>query len=72
MDNEEVGSGTKQGAASTFLYDVLLRIQKGLGGDYEDYLRCVADSFMISADNAHGVHPNYTEKADPVKPALSQ
>ena len=34
MDNEEVGSGTKQGAASTFLYDVLLRIQKGLGGDY--------------------------------------
>ena len=73
MDNEEVGSGTKQGAASTFLYDVLLRIQKGLGGDYEDYLRCVADSFMISADNAHGVHPNYTEKADPVnRPYLNK
>lgn len=73
LDNEEVGSGTKQGAASTFLYDVLLRIQKGLGGDYEDYLRCVADSFMISADNAHAVHPNYTEKADPVnRPYLNK
>lgn len=73
MDNEEMGSGTKQGAASTFLYDVLLRIQKGLGGDYEDYLRCVADSFMISADNAHAVHPNYTEKADPVnRPFLNK
>lgn len=73
MDNEEVGSGTKQGAASTFLYDVLLRIQKGLGGDYEDYLRCVAGSFMISADNAHAVHPNYIEKADPVnRPYLNK
>ncbi len=73
MDNEEVGSGTKQGAASTFLHDVLLRIQKGLGGDYEDHLRCVAGSFMISADNAHGVHPNHTEKADPVnRPYLNK
>ena len=42
-------------------------------GDYEDYLRCVADSFMISADNAHAVHPNYTEKADPVnRPYLNK
>lgn len=73
MDNEEVGSGTKQGAASTFLYDVLLRIQLGLEGNYEDYLRCMAGSFMISADNAHGVHPNYTEKADPVnRPYLNK
>lgn len=61
-----MGSETRQGAASTFLKDVLLRIHKGLGQGYEEYVRCVADSFMVSADNAHGVHPNYGEKADPV------
>lgn len=66
MDNEEVGSGTKQGAASTFLRDTLLRITLGLGKNYEDYLISLAKSFMISADNAHAVHPNYPEKADPV------
>lgn len=66
LDNEEVGSGTKQGADSTFLYDTLVRINKALGGDYETYLRKLSQSFMISADNAHAVHPNYMEKADPV------
>lgn len=66
MDNEEVGSGTKQGAASTFLRDTLLRINLGLGRSYEDYLISLAKSFMISADNAHALHPNYTDKADPV------
>ena len=65
FDNEEVGSGTKQGAASTFLKDVLVRVNKALGGDEESYLQAVAKSFMVSADNAHSVHPNYTEKADP-------
>lgn len=65
FDNEEVGSGTKQGAASTFLKDVLVRVNKALGGDDESYLQAVARSFMVSADNAHSVHPNYTEKADP-------
>lgn len=66
LDNEEVGSGTKQGAGSTLLYDTLVRINKALGGDYETYLRKLSQSFMISADNAHAVHPNHTEKADPV------
>lgn len=66
MDNEEVGSGTKQGAASTFLQDTLLRINTGLGRTYEEYLMTLAGSFMISADNAHAVHPNYADKADPV------
>lgn len=64
FDNEEVGSGTKQGAGSTFLYDVLRRIHMGLGKSEEDYYRAVAESFMISADNAHAVHPNHPEKAD--------
>ena len=66
FDNEEVGSGTRQGAASTFLRDTLLRINLGLGRSYEDYLISLAKSFMISADNAHAIHPNYPEKADPV------
>lgn len=65
MDNEEVGSGTKQGAASTFLKDVLHRINAGLGRSEEEYLMALASSFMVSADNAHSVHPNHTDKADP-------
>lgn len=65
LDNEEVGSGTKQGAASTFLYDTLTRIHDCLGLTREDYLIHLANSLMISADNAHAVHPNHTEKADP-------
>ena len=70
MDNEEVGSGTKQGAASTFLKDTLLRINSGLGRTYEEYLMSLADSFMISADNAHALHPNYTDMTDPVNRPL--
>ncbi|MBQ0001463.1 MAG: M18 family aminopeptidase, partial [Clostridiales bacterium] len=65
LDNEEVGSGTKQGAASTFLKDTLMRINAGLGRDQEDYLRTLSESFMVSADNAHAVHPNYADKTDP-------
>ena len=62
FDNEEVGSGTKQGAESTFLADVLQRINTGLGKEQEDYYRALASSFMLSADNAHAVHPNHPEK----------
>lgn len=73
MDNEEVGSGTKQGAASTFLKDTLVRINSGLGRTYEEYLMSLADSFMISADNAHALHPNYTDMTDPVnRPLLNK
>ena len=66
LDNEEVGSGTKQGAASTFLYDTLVRINECLGMSYEDYVRNLAKSFMLSADNAHAVHPNHSDVADPI------
>ena len=65
FDNEEVGSSTKQGADSTFLIDNLKRIHKALGGKGNDLQRLLAGSFMISADNAHAVHPNHPEKADP-------
>lgn len=64
FDNEEVGSGTKQGAGSTFLYDVLYRINKALSKDDEDFYRAIASSFMLSGDNAHAVHPNHPEKTD--------
>ena len=66
FDNEEVGSQTKQGAASTFLYDTLTRINSCLGLSDEDYLIRLADSFMISADNAHAIHPNHQDCSDPV------
>ena len=73
LDNEEVGSGTKQGAASTFLYDVLVRINECMGYSYENYVRNLAKSFMLSADNAHAVHPNYSDVADPVnRPYLNE
>ncbi len=64
FDNEEVGSGTKQGAGSTFLYDTLRRIHLGLGKPEETYYQAVAGSLMLSADNAHAVHPNHPEKTD--------
>lgn len=65
FDNEETGSGTKQGADSPVLINILRRINEALGGNEESYARAIASSFMISADNAHALHPNYPEKQDP-------
>ena len=65
FDNEETGSQTKQGAGSPFLSTLLRRIVAAQGGTEEDYYRSVEKAFMISADNAHGWHPNYGEKYDP-------
>lgn len=65
LDNEEVGSGTKQGADSTFLKDVLCRINGAAGRNHEEYLMALASSFMVSADNAHSIHPNQPDKGDP-------
>ncbi len=71
FDNEETGSGTKQGAASPILDMVLRRVVEAKGGDEISYQQAVANSFMVSADNAHAVHPNYVEKQDPTNhPAL--
>lgn len=64
FDNEETGSQSKQGAASTFLYDILTRITLSLGISGEDYLRMLASSFMVSADNGHAKHPNHPELSD--------
>lgn len=72
FDNEEVGSGTRQGAESTFLEDTLVRISEALSLSRTDYLKLLADSFAISADNAHAVHPAGAGKADMVnKPVLN-
>lgn len=65
FDNEEVGSATKQGAAATFLRDTLERIGEAFSFTAGDFTRALRRSFMVSADNAHGVHPNHPEKADP-------
>ncbi len=73
FDNEEVGSSTKQGADSNMLVDILERITISLGKSREEFLRAVSKSFMISADNAHAVHPNSPEKHDPTnKPYMNK
>ena len=64
FNNEEVGSNTRQGADSTFLTDVLERIAHGCGLDSEAWKAAVTNSFMVSADNAHAIHPAHPEYAD--------
>ena len=70
FDNEETGSQTKQGAASPFLATMLQRIIMAQGGTTDDYFRAVEQAFMVSADNAHAWHPNYSEKYDPTNHPL--
>ena len=65
FDNEETGSQTKQGAGSPFLSYMLKRVALTQGGTEEAYYQAVERAFMISADNAHAWHPNYSEKYDP-------
>lgn len=65
FDNEEVGSMTKQGADSSFLRCILERISAALGRSRDGFMASLSSSFMISADNAHAVHPNHPELEDP-------
>ncbi len=64
FDNEEVGSGTKQGAMSTFLTDTLERICDCLNIISSEFKQMTANSFILSADNGHALHPNFPEKND--------
>ena len=64
FDNEEVGSETKQGAAANVLRDTLRRIALALGKSEQEYLAMIAQSFMVSADNANAQHPNHPEYSD--------
>ncbi len=73
FDNEEIGSSTKQGADSNMLLNILERICISLGKDREEFFTSMYSSFMISADLAHGVHPNMAEKHDPTnRPVLGR
>lgn len=65
FDNEETGSGTKQGAGSPVLSNIIHRMVEAQGGNYDAFCQALSKSFMISADNAHAFHPNYAEKYDP-------
>lgn len=65
FDNEETGSQTKQGAGSPFLAMMLQRIALAQSGSAEAWYQAIERAFMISADNAHAWHPNYSEKYDP-------
>lgn len=65
FDSEEVGSRTRQGADSAFLSDILRRFHGCLGGTQESFFQALSESFLVSADNAHAVHPNHPEKSDP-------
>ena len=72
-DHEEVGSSTKQGAASILLHDMVKRIVKGLGGNDEDAERAMYGAMMVSVDVAHGLHPNKAGKMDITnKPVLGK
>lgn len=65
FNNEEVGSSSRCGACSTFLGDTFERVAASLGMFGTQYQKMIASSFMLSADNAHGFHPNYADKYDP-------
>ena len=67
FDNEEVGSGTKQGADSTFLEEFLEIVLENVYPDKNRLWkrRFYQNSFLLSADNGHAVHPNHPEKTDP-------
>ncbi len=72
FDNEEVGSSTKQGADSNLLLNTLERISISLGLDREEFLCTLNNSFMLSTDGAHGVHPAQSAKTDPIiRPKLN-
>ena len=64
FDNEEIGSETKQGAASMFLPDTLQAICEALGLSAADHRRLLTQSMMLSCDNGHARHPNRPEMAD--------
>lgn len=65
FDNEETGNMTKQGSASPMLRNLLDALILNRGGAQGDLYAAVENSFMVSADMAHALHPNYADKHDP-------
>ena len=70
FDNEEIGSRTRQGAASDFLKDTLKRIALAQGKTEEEFMGALSSSLLVSLDNAHSLHPNHPEKCDPTNRAI--
>ena len=68
LDNEEVGSSSRMGAESSYLRNVLDRIIEAVPHSGQAMPRALANSFMLSADNAHATHPNFPQKSDPCAP----
>ena len=64
-DHEEVGSGSASGARGNFLSSILKRIAHNSDNNDQDYARMMSRSMLVSTDNAHGVHPNFSDKHDP-------
>ncbi|MFO3717610.1 M18 family aminopeptidase [Anaerococcus sp. ENR1011] len=67
-DNEEIGSRTPTGAFSPFLRDTLKRLADNIGYDDEDFYIALANTYLISADQAHAIHPNFKDYHDPTNP----
>jgi aspartyl aminopeptidase len=70
FDHEEIGSGSRSGAAGPILSDVLTRIAHGLGASVDQQHRALAKSFCVSSDAGHAVHPNYAGRHDPANHPL--
>jgi aspartyl aminopeptidase len=66
FDHEELGSASRTGASGPVLADVLTRISAGLGATLDERHRSLAQSFCLSADTGHAIHPNYPGRHDPV------
>jgi aspartyl aminopeptidase len=64
-DHEEIGSGSAEGARGSFLEDVLRRIVAATDGDPQSMARAAARSWLVSADTAHALHPNYADRHEP-------
>ena len=66
FDHEELGSASRSGASGPVLADVVTRISSGLGATLDERYRSLAQSFCLSADTGHAIHPNYSRRHDPV------
>lgn len=64
FDNEEIGSATKQGANSSLINSILVKINSSLSKTEDDLIRAYENGFMLSIDNAHATHPAHAEKSD--------